>query len=111
VSAIIAYSDWKPISKENIIEKVIHDLIKTDILREDDKILVKSLIDIRYGFNIYTLDRSKNVETIQDFLSRNNIHSIGRYGNWEYSGIDHTILNSQKFAESVRGATQPGGSL
>jgi len=105
VSAIITYSDWKPISKENIIEKVIHDLIKTDILREDDKILVKSLIDIRYGFNIYTLDRSKNVGTIQDFLSRNNIHSIGRYGNWEYSGIDHTILNSQKFAESVRGAT------
>jgi len=46
--------------------------------------------------------RSKNVEAIKAYLSTNDMHTLGRYGNWEYSGIEHAILNSKRFTESLK---------
>ena len=102
VSAMITYAKWKPINKRNIVERVIDDLIEANVLKDDDKIPTSSLLDIKYGFNIYTHDRSKNVETIKGYLLPNDICTLGRYGNWEYSGIEHAILNSRRFVESIK---------
>jgi hypothetical protein len=101
---MITHSKWKPIDKRNIVERVIHDLTGASILKDDDKILTSSLLDIKYGFNIPTHDRRKNVETIKEYLLPNNMYTIGRYGNWEYSGIEHSIFDSKRFVESIKKA-------
>lgn len=100
VTAMITYAKWKPIDKKRIVERVIDDLGKVGILRKDDTILTTSVLDMKYGFNIYTKDRATNVEKIKKYLFANNVHTLGRYGNWEYSGIEHAILNSRRLVES-----------
>jgi UDP-galactopyranose mutase len=102
VSAIITYAEWKPIDKGNITERVIHDLVDANILKEEDKIITHSVADVKYGFSLYTPNRTKSVELIKAHLLANNIHTVGRYGNWEYSGIEHAILNSKELAESLQ---------
>jgi len=102
VSAMITYAKWKPVNKKKIVKRVLHDLEEANILKHDDKILASSILDIKYGFNIYTHDRARNVETIKRYLLANNIYTLGRYGSWEYSGIEHSILNSKKFVESFK---------
>jgi len=103
VSALITYAKWRPIVKEKILERVLHDLKEASILRDNDKVITSSILDMKYGFNIYTHDRAKNVEAIRSHLLANNIYTLGRYGNWEYSGIEHSILSSKEFVQSFHG--------
>jgi len=91
VSAITTYSKSKPLKKD-VVRKTVLELREAGILRKSDRILVKDIMHIKYGFPIPTLDRDKNVKIIQTFLRKNNIFSIGRYGNWEYSGMEHAIM-------------------
>jgi len=102
VSAMITYSEWKPIDKSNIIERVVHDSIEAKILKEEDKIFSQTVADVKYGFSLYTPNRTKSVELIKAHLIDNDINTVGRYGNWEYSGIEHAILNSKELAESLQ---------
>lgn len=98
ISAIITYSENKPLVEANIKNRVIKDLIRTKILNENDKILVCETLNINYGFNIYDDKKNNNVNKILRFLEDKNIYSIGRYGRWEYSGIEHSILESKELA-------------
>ncbi|PKP60160.1 MAG: hypothetical protein CVT89_00400 [Candidatus Altiarchaeales archaeon HGW-Altiarchaeales-2] len=102
VGAIITYSDKKPINKKNIVKIVQKDLIKTSILKEDDEILIENIVNIKYGFSIPDLNLPKNIDVIQKYLLKNDVHSIGRYGNWEYAGIEHSILDGKNIAEKLK---------
>lgn len=101
VSAIITYSEDKPIKEGDIKYRVIKDLIDAKILNEMDKILICETVNIKYGFNIYDNNRKRCVEKIVSFLENNHIFSIGRYGRWEYSGIEHSILESRALADRI----------
>ncbi|MGD0644441.1 MAG: FAD-dependent oxidoreductase [Candidatus Bathyarchaeia archaeon] len=101
VSAMITYSEHKPLDKVKIVEKVTENLIQANIIKPNDKILANSVTDVKYGFNIFTHDRRQNVELIKKYLVGNYTYSIGRYGNWEYSGIEHSILNSRELVHSL----------
>lgn len=101
VSALISYSKLKPINKKNIISRVIDDFRRAGILKDSDRILEHSVLDIKYGYNLFTHDRTSNLKLISEYLSTNGISTIGRYGNWEYSGIEHSILNSRILANSL----------
>lgn len=98
VSAIITYSGKKRIREERVIERTIDDLIETEILEGDEDIILRHLMNIEYGFNVPTLDTKKNVDLIRNFLFGHDIYSIGRYGKWEYSGIEHSILDGKEMA-------------
>lgn len=101
VSAIITYSDVKPLEKACIVERTIKDLKKANILLDDYKIIVEDVMDIKYGFPIPDLDRNKKVETIQTYLRNNNFFSIGRYGNWKYSGMEHAIGQGKRVIQKI----------
>ena len=105
VSAIITYSNKKPLPKGDLKTRVINDLKKAKIINEKDKIILCETTNIKYGFNLYDHKRKENIETILNYLESNNIHSIGRYGKWEYSGIEHSILESDKLVKKlIKGA-------
>jgi UDP-galactopyranose mutase len=101
VSAMITYSKFKSIDKKNIVERVIADLKAAGILKESDEIITQSTLDVPYGFNLFTHNRTANIELIKNYLKERNINTIGRYGNWEYSGIEHAILNSRNLSNQL----------
>lgn len=99
VSSLITYPKGKKINRNGIVKRVIKDLLRAKILRNDDKVIVKDIMDIKYGKPIHTLDRERNLKIIQNFLRKNDIYSIGRYGNWKYSGMEHAIMDGKEIAE------------
>lgn len=101
ISTETSYSKYKKISKENIIERVVEDLIKAKILSPDDKIVVSDVADIKCAYVIYDKNHRKNVNKIHDFLRKNNIFPCGRFGEWEYFNMDHSIASGKRIAEEI----------
>lgn len=101
VTTEISYSKSKKISKENIIERVVEDLIRAKILFPDDRIVVSDAADIQCAYVIYDLDHRKNVKKIHDFLRKHHIYPCGRFGEWEYFNMDHSIASGKKIAEEI----------
>jgi len=101
VTTETSYSKYKKIHKENIIERVIEDLIKAKIFFPDDKIVVSDVVDIKCAYVIYDLDHRKNVKKIHDFLRKHHIFPCGRFGEWEYFNMDHSIASGKKVAEEI----------
>lgn len=101
VTTEISYSKSKKISKENIIGRVVEDLIKAKILFPDDRIVISDGTDIRCAYVIYDLDHGKNVKKIHDFLRKHHIYPCGRFGEWEYFNMDHSIASGKKIAEEI----------
>ena len=97
----IAYSTKKPLDKQKAVQRAKEDLRKAGILSASDKILVEKCFDIRCAYVIYDKNHDQTVNTIQKFLTENDIYSIGRYGSWEYSGMQDAILHGQKVVQEI----------
>jgi len=100
-----SYSFYIEFSSSNGIYKgtqnIIQTLIKLGFIRKEDEIAAFNAIDMPYAYIIFDNNREKSLKTINDFLLSNNIHSIGRYGAWEYSFIEQNIKDAQKTAQSI----------
>lgn len=101
VSTEVAYSKYRKISKATIIERVINDLIKAKILNKTDNVVVSDVRDIKYAYIIYDHNHRKNINIIHAYLKKNNIHPCGRFGEWEYFNMDHSILSGKKAADKL----------
>ena len=93
-----------PQDKNKIIVRVKNDLVKAGILKNKDKILTTNVLDIKYAYVIYDKNREKSLEIINRFLQQNNIHSIGRYGGWQYLTMEEAILAGKQTAETLIGS-------
>lgn len=101
VTTETSYSRYKKISRENIVDRIIEDLIKAKILFPDDKIVVSDVADLKVAYVIYDLDHRKNVNTIHRFLRQHDIFPCGRFGEWEYFNMDHSIASGKRTAEEI----------
>lgn len=101
VTTEIAYSRHKLIPKENIIEKVVEDLIKSKVIYPDDNIVVTDVVDIKYAYIIYDHNHRKNVAKIHDFLRSYDIYPCGRFGEWEYFNMDLSMESGMKTALEI----------
>lgn len=97
----ISYSDSRPIDKTRSVEKVKEDLIAAEILNESDKIISEKCFDIKCAYVIYDKNRTRIVEQINNFLRENDIYSIGRYGSWEYSGMEDAMIQGKRTANEI----------
>lgn len=97
----ISYSDDKPLDKAKVVERVKKGLIKAQILRDSDRILVEKCFDIKCAYVIYDKNHKNSVTQIKKFLRENDIYTIGRYGSWEYSGMEDAILQGSNVAEEI----------
>ncbi len=56
-----------------------------------DGVLVTDVMNVDCAYVIYDHNRSRARRTLMEYLNRFDIHSIGRYGNWEYSGMEDAL--------------------
>jgi UDP-galactopyranose mutase len=99
----VPYSLEIPIEKDEIIvPKVMRDLIKVGILKEDDTILFKDIRHVKHSYVVQHLNIDEDLKIIRNFLKKHKIHSIGRYGEWKHSGTEHAIDDGRKIAAKLR---------
>lgn len=87
----LAYSKDKPLNKKGIVSRVAKDLIKAKIIKHKKDIVAQEINDIKYGYIIYDQNRKKSLKKIHNFLNKNDITSIGRYGSWRYLSMEDCI--------------------
>jgi protoporphyrinogen oxidase len=92
VAAEVAYSEYQPVDKSTIIDRVIADLIRVGAIGAHDRIVVKDLMDIPYGYVVYDRNRKVAVRTIRRWLESVGIYPTGRYGLWAYLWSHQAIL-------------------
>ncbi len=100
-SAVITYLLNSDFNSKDIDKKSIESLIEIGILKDDTGIIEKFPLNIKYGFTIPTIGLSNHLAKIQEFLKSNDIYSIGRYGEWKYSGIEHAIEDGEKISKEL----------
>ena len=92
------------IDLDRIKDKVIEDLIKSNIITENDEIDVCDTTHFKYAYVIYDQEHGKNVGIIHEYMKGLNIEPIGRFGEWEYFNMDKTILSGKNAALRVKGS-------
>lgn len=98
----VSSSPHRPVNKETIIEVVVAELRRAGIIRPCTRIVLKHMLTLTPAYVIYDLRHRENVDLIRAFLQERNIYSCGRFGQWEYLNMDHSILSGKKAAEWVR---------
>jgi protoporphyrinogen oxidase len=101
IYAEIAYSPWKPLDKSSALQRVVTDLQKARVLGSEDRIVAERCLDIPCAYVIYDHQHRDIVTAAREFLSQHDIHSIGRYGAWEYSGMEDAIWQGKLTAEQI----------
>jgi UDP-galactopyranose mutase len=71
-----------------------------------DEVPVRQVVEIPYGYVIYTPDRGRRVGLIQEYLRGQGIHSVGRFGEWCYYNSDHAILAGKRAAEAIHASRE-----
>jgi hypothetical protein len=71
------------------------------VLRADDEILVSEIVRISPAYVIYTLDHEEAVATILSWLADQEIHTVGRFGEWQYFNMDDAIASGRDAVRSL----------
>ena len=82
--------------------RVIKDLIKAEVISQNDEIELIYSIDIKYGYVIYDNNRKPTVNKIHKYLKGVGIIPCGRYGDWAYHWSDESILSGKKAVKKYR---------
>jgi len=107
IQAEVYFSDkYKPFtgSTEDWIDPVIRDLRRCGILRDDDQILSRKAMFLRYANVIFDLERSAALKTVHEYLQDVGVAYCGRYGDWGYMWTDESFKSGELAAESALSA-------
>ena len=101
-------SKYRPLTQnpETLVDRVIADLGRIGILREDDKILTRHATVVRHANVIFDLERADAVKTVHGYLDDVRVHYCGRYGDWGYMWTDESFISGERAAESSLSAAR-----
>jgi UDP-galactopyranose mutase len=57
--------------------------------------------EILPAYVIYDLAHGKNVATIREWLRAQRIWTAGRFGEWQYFNMDHSMASGKAAAEAI----------
>jgi protoporphyrinogen oxidase len=101
IATEIAYSPHRPLEPEVATEQTIAALRAAGVLNPDDRIELVHIQQIAPAYVIYDLDHARSVERILSWLAGRRIHAAGRFGQWRYLNMDHTMKSGQLAAEAI----------
>lgn len=101
ISTEVAYSRHRPLERERMLERTVEALRSAKILDPDDAIELVQAEEILPAYVVYDLDHQRNVATIRAWLEEHRIWAAGRFGEWQYFNMDHSMKSGQSAAEAI----------
>ena len=102
IQAEVYFSEkYKPFTgkPEDYIEPVIRDLKRVGLVKENDRILSKKAMFLKYANIIFDLERADALKIVHGYLDDVGIAYCGRYGDWGYMWTDESFISGEKAAE------------
>jgi protoporphyrinogen oxidase len=89
---------------EELKQRVLADLKKARVFSDRDEILFMELCDIPYAYVVF----DENYETVRgqilDWLAQQETASCGRWGGWNYGGMEDALLEGKAAAVQIAGS-------
>jgi len=110
VAAEISVSEWKkvgPTDPDTLLKKTIEGLIRIGLITPAQARKIRpencGVVRLEPAYVIYTWDHRPATTVIHDWLESHDIYACGRFGDFEYLNMDHSILSGKKAAERLMG--------
>lgn len=84
-----------------LARKIEQALLQKKIISPEDKKLFGFFIKIPYAYVRYDKNRTATVKRITKELAHHRCFCVGRYGRWEYSFIEKSLLQSQEVVQKL----------
>ena len=82
-------------------QAILKDLSQKGIIKEQDKILLSYWQTLPVAYAIYDKNRANATHKILGWLDKNGCICVGRYGLWEYSFMERSLLQGRQAAQKV----------
>jgi len=93
-------ADWLT-RPEELKHRVLADLRKAQVLAADDEILFMVLSEIPFAYVIFDQNYESARKEIFESLARHGILTAGRWGGWNYGGMEDALLEGKAAAEQI----------
>jgi len=101
ITVEVGASKHKNVDRETLVEDVIRDLKKTDYLEDGSEILAHNVLELTPAYIIYHIQHRQDVNVIHDYLRSIDVCACGRFGDWEYLNMDHSIMCGKRVADQL----------
>ena len=102
ITVEVGASKHKYVNRETLVEDVIRDLKKTDYVEDDSEIIAHNVLELTPAYIIYHIEHRQDVDLIHEYLRSIDIYPCGRFGDWEYLNMDHSIMSGKRVVEELR---------
>ena len=93
--------DWLK-RPEALKQRVLADMKKAHVLSASDEILFMELCDIPYAYVVFDENYEPCRSRILDWLAHQGVTSGGRWGGWNYGGMEDALLEGQAAAQAIQ---------
>src|SRR5688572_21677480 len=97
----ITYHPGHKPNPEEAYARSLADLQRCGILRSGDRILTRMDLDIKSAYIIFDQHRQAHLQGLIAYLESRDIHTAGRYGQWDYYSMEDSIRSGKAIAEKV----------
>jgi UDP-galactopyranose mutase len=97
----ITYGPGQKPDPDEAFKRSLADLERCGILRPGDRILTRLDLDIRTAYIVFDEHRQAHLQNLIDYLQSRDIHTAGRYGQWDYYSMEDSIRSGKTIAERV----------
>jgi len=101
IATEVAFSDVRPLDKDTAVEKTIAGLIAARLITPDDTISLIHTEEILPAYIIYDLNHARYVAIIREYLGEYGIRTVGRFGEWQYFNMDHSMRSGKTVADEI----------
>ena len=101
IATEVAFSDVRPLDRETAVEKTIEGLIASRLITAEDTISFVHTEEILPAYVIYDLEHASNVATIREWLLQYGIRTAGRFGEWQYFNMDHSMRSGKRAVDEI----------
>jgi UDP-galactopyranose mutase len=101
IATEVAFSDVRPLDRDTAVEKTIEGLLASKLITPDDNISLVHTKEILPAYIIYDLNHAKYVAVIREYLGEHGIRTVGRFGEWQYFNMDHSMRSGKTAADEI----------
>ncbi len=86
---------------DQLRDRVLADLRRAHVLAEEDEILFTDLRTIPHAYVIFDAHYEAARRTVVDFLAAHDVITHGRWGGWNYGGMEDAMIEGRAAAEEL----------
>ncbi|HEX2222984.1 MAG TPA: FAD-dependent oxidoreductase [Thermoanaerobaculia bacterium] len=101
IATEVAFSKYRPLDQDIAVEQTLTALRAANILRPDDRVELIHTEAIEPAYVIYDLEHARNIGTVRAWLREHGIWNVGRFGEWQYFNMDHSMRSGKTAAEDI----------